>query len=243
MQVAKTTIRAQLEREILPLQGYKPALHSTVLDAGLGPIRHSFPQAVFPLGAVHEFLCDDDEGAAATVGFVSGITATLTRNKGHVLWIGRDCLVHPPALKVFGLQPEKIIFIELAREKDALWAVEEALKCSSVAAVVGEVSSLDFTSSRRLQLAVEKSKVTAFLFRHRLRKLNTTASLTRWKVTSIGSEWMDDISSVGFARWQVELLRVRNGRTGKWQVEWTDKGLQFVPREAVLMDERRKKAS
>jgi protein ImuA len=27
---------------------------------------------------------------------------------------------------------------------------------------------------------------------------------------------------VGFPRWNVELLKVRNGQPGNWQVEWMD---------------------
>lgn len=235
-------IRAQLEREILPLQGYKPALHSPVLDVGLGPIRHSFPQAAFPLGAVHEFICEGEEGAAATVGFVSGIVATLMQKGGAVLWIGAACQVFPSALKDFGLLPEKVIFVQLSREQDILWAVEEALKCSSLAAVVGEVHNLNFTASRRLQLAVEGSKVTGFLFRHRLRSMDTTASLTRWKITPLATTLPDGMPGVGFPRWQVALLKVRNGRPGSWRVEWKEGAFRFVQPMAVVIDERKKKA-
>ena len=41
-----------------------------------------------------------------------------------------------------------------------MWAIEEALKCDGLAAVIGEMKELSFTNSRRLQLAVEKSHVT-----------------------------------------------------------------------------------
>ena len=235
-------IRAQLEREILPLQGYKPAHHSPVLDVGLGPIRNAFPQAVFPLGAVHEFICEGDEGAAATIGFVSGIVAALMQRGGAVLWIGTACPVFPSALRAFGLRPEQVIFVALSREKDVLWAVEEALKCGSLAAVVGEVHHLDFTASRRLQLAVEKSKVTGFLFRHRLRSIDTTASLTRWKITPLATVLPEGMPGVGFPRWQVALLKVRNGRPGSWRVEWKDGAFRFVQPMAVVIDERKKRA-
>ena len=241
MQKANANLRARLEREILPLQGYKPALHNSLPDVELGPIRYAFPQVAFPLGAVHEFICDDEDGAAATVGFVSGIVAALAQRGGTVLWIGGSCSLFPPALKTFGLLPEQIIFVELREEKDILWAVEEALKCSPLAAVIGEVHTLSFIASRRLQLAVEKSRVTGFLFRHRLRSLDITASLTRWKIKPIKSTLPDGMPGVGFPRWQVELLKVRNGRTGNWQVEWSEGGFMVVQPQIHHIDERRKK--
>jgi protein ImuA len=241
MKESRASILSQLQREILPLQGYKPALHNKVLDADLGPIRHSFPGSKFPLGAVHEFICDDDEGAAATFGFVSALAASLMHSGGTAFWIGPTCTTFPPALKAFGLEPERILFVELKNEKDILWAVEEALKCGALAAVVGEVRNLTFNASRRLQLAVERSKVTGFLFRRRLQKLDTTASLTRWKISPTASMAPDDLPGVGFPQWKIELLKVRNGRTGSWQVQWIEKRFRFVQHMAVMINKEQKK--
>ena len=63
--------------------------------------------------------------------------------------------------------------------------MEEALKCDGIAAVVGEIQELSFTVSRRLQLAVEQSRVTGFILRNNPRNLNTTACVTRWKITPL----------------------------------------------------------
>ena len=99
--------------------------------------------------------------------------------------------------------------------------MEEALKCDGLSAVIGEMQELSFTASRRLQLAVEQSRVTGFILRHNPRNLNTTACVTRWKITSLPSELADDMPGVGFPRWNVELLKIRNGKPGAWQIEWT----------------------
>jgi protein ImuA len=32
----------------------------------------------------------------------------------------------------------------------------------------------------------------------------------------------DDLPGVAFPRWQVELLKVRNGKPGIWQLEWAN---------------------
>jgi protein ImuA len=37
-----------------------------------------------------------------------------------------------PALKSFGVEPDKIIFITVTKEKDMLWVMEEALKCEGL---------------------------------------------------------------------------------------------------------------
>jgi protein ImuA len=63
--------------------------------------------------------------------------------------------------------------------------VEEALRCNRLAAVVAEIGELSFTASRRLQLAVEQSRVTGFILRLKPRNLTSTACVTRWRVTSL----------------------------------------------------------
>src|SRR5687767_4444679 len=139
MSFQKPDIIARLQREILTLQGFRNIPGHYTDDLGLGPIMKAFPNNVFPTGAIHEFICKAKEDVAATCGFTSGILASLMRNGGASLWICSKRTLFPPALTTFGIAPEKIIFIELNRERDVLWATEEALKCSSLSAVVAEL--------------------------------------------------------------------------------------------------------
>jgi protein ImuA len=196
---------------------------------GWGAIRHAFPNGEFPLGAVHEFICTGGEDKAATGGFIAGILAALMRSGGVCIWISPVRTLFPPALTAFGIAPERIVFIELQKQKDILWTVEEALKCEGLAAVVGELSQLDFTASRRLQLAVEQSRVTGFILRVNPRQLNTTACVTRWQITALPSVLPGEIPGVGFPRWNVQLLKVRNGNPGNWKIEWNAGEFRHVP--------------
>ena len=220
MSSAIADIIARLQREILPLQGYKPHPNAESIDVGLGRIKQAFPNNTFPLGAVHEFCCTGAEDVSATAGFIAAILGSLMRDGGVALWISSSRTVFPPSLQSFSIQPDKIVFIDLKKQKDVMWAMEEALKCDGLAAVVGEISEVSFTASRRLQLAVEKSRVTGFLVRINPRNINTTACVTRWKISCLPSMLHDQMPGVGFPKWHVELLKVRNGRPGYWQVEW-----------------------
>ncbi len=121
--------------------------------------------------------------------------------------------------------------------------MEEALKCEGLGAVVSEIQELNFKASRRLQLAVEQSHVTGFLLRDTARSFNTTACVTRWKVTPHPSDLPEGMPGVGFPRWKVELLKVRNGTPGNWIVEFIPGSLEIVhPKVAVqLVQEQQKK--
>ena len=131
--------------------------------------------------------------------------AHLMKNKGVTTWISNARTLFPPALKNFGIDPDRIIFVDLEKERDVTWAMEEALKCGALTAVVGEIRDLNFTVSRRLQLAVEESRVTGFILRPNPRNLNTTACVSRWKITPMPSETEDDLPGIGFPRWKVDL--------------------------------------
>lgn len=221
MRSGKADIIAALQREILSLQGYKAEGDSAVVNVGLEPITRSFPNGIFPTGAIHELLTEAAEQTAASGGFMVALLAALMQKGGACLWISTSRRFFPPALKAFGVEPDRFIFIDLHREKDVLWAMEECLKCAGVAAVIADLAEISFTQSRRLQLAVEQSCVTGFILRTNPRKLNQIASAAQWRITPLPSQLEEDMPGVGFPRWQVELLKVRNGHPGKWNFEWS----------------------
>lgn len=236
MPASKADIIAQLQKDLLLLQGFRHAAHDHAVDTGLGPINHAFPDGAFPLGAVHEFIAED---GAATGGFVAGILSALMQHDGVCLWISSCRTLFAPALHAFGILTDKIIFIDLQKERDLLWSMEEALKNNGLAAVVGELKDLSFTASRRLQLAVEQSRVTGFVLR--AKATNTTACVTKWKITSLSSELNDDMPGMGFPRWNIQLLKVRNGKPGSWQMEWVNGKFKPVFDVAFGVQEQQKK--
>jgi protein ImuA len=222
---AKSSVIEELKKEILSLQGFKHATDNPA-HLGLGPLEQAFPNHAFPVGTVHEFLSASPEAAAATNGFIAGLLGQLMRQKHACLWISRRRTLFPPALKVFGVDPHQVVFVDAVQEKDMLWLVEEALKCEALAAVVGELHEISFTASRRLQLAVEQSRVTGLLHWQYPRAVTTTASVCRWRISPLASWQEEDMPGIGFPCWQVELLKIRNGKPGTWQLGW--KAGQFL---------------
>lgn len=214
---AKEHIIEQLQKELLRLHGAKIVVQNNVLPKGLQFLHDHLPQSGFPTGAIHEFICDT-HNSVSTAGFVSALISTLMI-PSVIVWISAGNSLFPPAFNQFTIDPGNIIFIQLQKEKELLWATEEALKCKGLAAVVCELQELSFTSSRRLQLVVEQSAVTGFVLRINHRKLLPTACVSRWQITCLPSV-INGLPGVGFPKWNVELLKMRNGKSGSWQVEW-----------------------
>lgn len=211
----------RLKQDILRWQGFIPP-EGPSGRIGLGPVEDAFPNATFPSFGVHEFVCRSREESAATSGFMSGLLAKLMDGGGMCLWISTSRMLFPPSLGAFGIQPDRVVFVDVARERDVLWATEEALKCNGLSAVVAELQEIDFVQSRRLQLAVEKSRMTGLMLRSCPRIIGSTACAARWHIRPLPSILENGLPGVGFPRWDVELLKVRNGNPGCWQLEWAE---------------------
>ena len=67
MQLAKQDIIQQLQKEVLSMQRLKKGSGQS-LNTGLWEVEKAFPDHTFPLGAVHEFISNAKEDAAATNG-------------------------------------------------------------------------------------------------------------------------------------------------------------------------------
>lgn len=216
----KKSIFRALQHEVMVLQGVGRPASLRCASLGLGGIEAAFPEGVFPEGAVHELVSFAPEEAAATSGFMAGIIGKLMRRDGLCLWVSTARKIFPPACSLFGLRADRVVFVEAATRRDALWAVEEGLKCGALSAVVGELQELSFTESRRLQLAVEKSRVTGFIHRCNPGSNNTLACAARWRIRPLASETREGMPGPGYPCWQVGLLKVRGGKPGNWEVSW-----------------------
>jgi protein ImuA len=239
----KKEVIRQLREKILTMEGFSSGMDGQRLDFGLGPMVPAFPGGAFPTGAVHEFVSPTEVCAAASNGFLSGLLHVLMKKGGICLWISKGRKLFPPALKFFGIEPHHVIFIDIRRDKDALWVMEQGLKCKALAAVVAELKDISFAESRRLQLAVENSRVTGFVHRCHPGTMNTLACVSRWRISPLPSRLEGRLPGVGLPRWEVELEKIRNGRPGIWQLEWQAGAFRHVaaPSQAVSGSQSSKK--
>ncbi len=228
----------QLQRAILPLQGIRSLPTDNDISLGMPFLEEAFPNSTFPVGCTHEFLCSSKQNMAATSGFVAGIIGKLMKSGGVCLYVSTSRTLFPASLKRYGIEPHQIIFIDLKKETDVLYATEEALKCGRVTAVISEIDNIGFKESRRLQLAAEGRRTTGFLLRQQPHATHTIASVSRWQVTSVASGFGDDLPGVGYPRWNVELVKIRNGKPGNWQIEWSASGFREVKKEMRIVPKK-----
>ncbi|MEO1489152.1 MAG: recA-like protein [Pseudomonadota bacterium] len=115
---------------------------------------------------------------------------------------------------------DRVIHVEAKTPRDALFALEEGLRCRDLACVIGEIlgnpRELDFTASRRLSLAAQKHNVALWLVRLEA-EADLSAARMRWRVEPCVSQsrlWNSD--APGQPAWVSELFRARSHAPGKW---------------------------
>ncbi len=180
-----------------------------------------------------EIFASGDEGAGAALALALALDRQRamapdpladTPDERMWLWVqdrkaiqrsGRPCRAGLP-----GELRHRLIHVAVKSPEDALFALEEGLRCRDLAFVIGEITgnprALDMTASRRLGLAAERHGVPLWLVRLDARRDLSSARM-RWEVASAASpapRW--NAQAPGTASWQVELFRARRHPPGQW---------------------------
>ncbi len=158
--------------------------------------------------------------------------------RSAIIWIVEDFArleggaPYGPGLALHGVDPASLILVHTASAKDSLWAMEEALKCRGVAAVIGEIWSLekiyDLTAARRLALAAQSGGASALMLAAGMAgaadRLASCAH-TRFEVfahrgvsaqrgSSLPGLPLPGLPLPGLACWSVRIVKARGGAEG-----------------------------
>jgi protein ImuA len=220
--------RTQVVHELRRLLAQDSAAAACTLPFGLPALDRYLPQGGLSCGALHEVMPQAHGDMPAAFGFLIAILATalgtapdrtprapvmLVTSPGGHAGHGRP---YGHGLNGFGLDPARVILVETADDKEALWAMEEALRSGAPSAVAGIIGKLDFQASQRLHLAAGESGRLLLLLRP---GGATSVAVTRWRVAAVRAAH-DRFGLIARWRWRVSLERCRNGRPGQWEVEF-----------------------
>lgn len=140
----------------------------------------------------------------------------------------------PPTLR------HRLIHVVAKGPEDALFALEEGLRCRDLAFVIGEVTgnprALDFTASRRLSLAAERHGVPLWLVRLDARR-DLSSARQRWEARpapSLSPRW--NAQAPGPAAWWAELFRARSHPPGAWLLHEADGQLAIRDHPGITVD-------
>lgn len=215
-------------------------LSSDILALGMAEIDDHLPAGGLLLDAIHEIIPENFTARAAAYGFLVALLSRLMAQKsGLVVFCDfqRDTsdrmLPFAPGLTALGLDPARLIYVRPRHEKEFFWALEEALSCSQLMAVIGimgQESLYDFTESKRLNLRAKSQGKPLFLMRP-AGSGGASASATRWQVSPskspANSRLNFPLPEFGAPSWRLDLLRAKGASPKRWEVGWNHETLCF----------------
>src|SRR5215467_2618613 len=225
-QLAKAARIEALRCDLARLEGAHKG-SSAYLPLGPDEVHVHLPGPGLPCGTLNEIAAEACGHTPAAFGFALALLALALHSRPGpaVLVLQTRCrkdfgAPYGHGLVQWGLDPGRLVIVETRSNKDALWALEEALRSSvPLAMVAGAVAGgLDLTVSRRLNLAATPRATPLVLLRGSV-PAGTSAAATRWRIASAPAA-RDPFGTFARPRWTATLERCRNGRTGKWLIEW-----------------------
>ena len=183
-------------------------IDTTARSTGVQILDRLLPAGGLSRGVMVEWLAMNAGGAASYLSLAVAAETLKTDSHGGVLLvIDRDGVFYPPAATALGIPPERLFVVRPAHDADALWAIDQGLRCSAVTVVWSEVPKLDSRAARRLQLAAEQHNGLFFSVRPAAALDQPSWAEVRWQVQPLAS-------TSGGRRMQVDLVRCRGGRPG-----------------------------
>lgn len=194
------------------------------LHKGLYGQPAPFPEACEPLEEVGAVQPAD---AAAALAFALARLTTAADPRPLALattpaWLRERGRPFARGLAAWGAAPERLVWIRAAKEAEALWALEEALKSGAVSGGLATVEAPPFVATRRLDFAARAGKAVAVLVRAGPVG-DLSAARRRWRIESRASTAdAFDPAAPGRVRLWAELARRRDGPPGAWMLEQDD---------------------
>jgi len=175
---------------------------------GCGPLEKLLPEGGFHPGTLVEWLAKGEGSGATTLALAAAGAAC---RDGGVLAV-LDCAgeFYPPAAARAGIDLESLIVMRAAERADANWALDQALRCRAVAAVLAWPGHLDGRTFRRLQLAAEEGGGLGLLIRPLKARHEPS-----WAEVRLVVEPLPAGSPDARRRLRIHLLRCRGGTGGR----------------------------
>lgn len=197
--------RAQLIEELKRQLRAIPQGDREPVSSGPEALHSLLPEG-FRRGTIVEWLADGEGAGAETLALMAG---ARLRSSGGLVIVDPESEFYPPAAAALGWNLEETILVRPRNAGDALWALEQVLRCSGVSVVLGRLEGIHNRGLQRLQRAAETGGTIGFLIRPAaVRSLPSWADV-RLLVTPLPSDGPSG------RRLRVEVIRGRKGTDGR----------------------------
>jgi protein ImuA len=125
-----------LRRQIARLEGTRHPRDESEgpVSSGCRALDRLLPDEGFRRGSLVEWLASGEGTGAETLAL--GVAARACSEGGALVVLDRRRQLYPPAAARLGISLEQMIVVHALGEADAAWALDQALRCPAVAAVL-----------------------------------------------------------------------------------------------------------
>jgi protein ImuA len=213
-----------LRRQIFQLEGSRFRGGDGVVSSGCRAVDELLPARGLHRGAVAEWFAAGDGVGAGGLALLAAREVCGAGGKLIVIDSRRE--LYPPALVRFGIPLEQFLVVYAVGPADHFWALDQALRCRGVAAVLAWPEQLDGRTFRRLQLAAEEGGGLGLFVRSTRVRNDPSWAETRFLVEPLPFV----AAGPGLRHVRISLLRCRGGSGGQSiDVEINDDGYQTHP--------------
>lgn len=161
--------------------GCSAACRGEVVATGFAPLDRLLPGGGVRRGSLVEWLSGDDASGATSLacavarrlaGGGDRSTDRAASEASAIVVVDRTGRFHPPAMMGWlqraaasGRQRPQLVVARPAHDADEVWAIDQALRCRGVAAVVAWPRRIHSTAMRRWQLAARASLAVGMIVR------------------------------------------------------------------------------
>jgi protein ImuA len=268
-QALVTSLRRELDR----FGADAPVKDEQPISTGIAALDRLLPARGFKRGTLGEYLATSPGCGAGTLALsaareacgqaralvvVEQVVGTLrVPSPAYGTRSVPTTYFYPPAAAAWGIDLSRLLVLRPTTEADALWALDQALRCPGVGAVWAPWEKFDPRDFRRLQLAAECGGTLGLLIRPARQRGQPTWADVQWEVRARKSKVQSPRSKVrrprtlDFGPWawliEVELVRCRGAAgsqvvlleldetTGTWR-EVTNEATRSLPVPAPVAD-------
>lgn len=211
---AIASLRQKLHR---PVFDRLPAGES--VSTGIPALDRLLPDGGLRGGMLLELLAAGRGSGAATLAVRM---AAGFQQQRETLIVDRTQSFSPPAITRLGMSLPRTVIVRPAGEADAIWSLEQSLRCRGVGVVIGQLGRMRDVVLRRLQLAAETGGTVGILLRPADCAGQTCWADVRWRISPRASPEKSQGAEIT-RRIDVELLQSR-GRLfeGQAMLEFND---------------------
>jgi protein ImuA len=230
---SRQALIAALRQEVGRLEMGRPPAEEQVVSTGSPALDRLLSLGGMRRGTLVEYLTGCSGSGAGTLALAAARAACGAgralvvldqRSPGHSGGAGYEAgHFYPPAAAAWGIDLSRLLVLRPANEADALWALDQALRCSGVGAVWARWKEFDARDFRRFQLAAEEGGTVGLFIRPASRRGHPTWAEVQWLVTTVpsapGARQKQRLSTFDFRpstwRLRVELVRSRGAAGGQ----------------------------